>query len=225
MKWNIIGPEIKNDSFYYDIIKLIQNENINTILEIGASSGEGSTEAIMTGKNISQNKDNIKIFSLEVCSERFELLKKRYENESNFYPYNCSSVDINEFPSVNEIISFCNEGKTFMNPESIPTVLSWYNSDISYIAVNNIQQNGINTIKKEHNIEKFDMVLIDGSEFTGFAELQKVYGAKFILLDDINAFKNYKSNQMLKNDKNYQLLTENNQLRNGYTIYKRVKEL
>ena len=83
--WNISPAEIKGDIFYHSIINLIKNSNdIHNILEIGASSGDGSTEAFQTGK---MNKD-IKLFSIEVCTERFNLLKKRYENDKNFYPYN-----------------------------------------------------------------------------------------------------------------------------------------
>ena len=83
--WNIIPAEIKYDNFYNYIIQLISNSNdIKTILEVGASSGDGSTEAFMKGK---QNKE-IKLFSIEVCTERYELLKKRYINDNNFFPYN-----------------------------------------------------------------------------------------------------------------------------------------
>lgn len=218
IKWNIIGPEIKYDDFYYNIINLIKNEDISTILEIGASSGDGSTEAIISGCN---NKDNVKIFSIEVCTERFINLKNRY-SFNNFYPYNVSSININEFPNISEIVDFCNEEKTFMKKSSIETVLGWYNNDIEYIKQNNIQQDGIELIKKEHNINVFDLVLIDGSEFTGFKELQKVYGAKYILLDDINAFKNFKSNEYLLNSKEYVCINRNDKLRNGYSIFKRI---
>jgi hypothetical protein len=74
-------------------------------------------------------------------------------------------------------------------------------------------------IKHNHNIENFDLVLIDGSEFTGFAEFNKIYGAKYILLDDINGFKNYKTHQYLKNDKNYNLIIENYYVRNGFSAF------
>jgi hypothetical protein len=72
IKWDIIPPEIKNDNFYNLIIKVIQiDKSIKNILEIGASSGDGSTEAFMTGK---QDRD-IQLYSVEVCTERFEILK------------------------------------------------------------------------------------------------------------------------------------------------------
>ena len=77
-------------------------------------------------------------------------------------------------------------------------------------------------IKQENNIELFDLVLIDGSEFTGNAELDEVYGAKFICLDDINTFKNYKNHHELLSDLNYELVVENSSVRNGFSIFRRI---
>jgi hypothetical protein len=222
MKWNIIPPEIKNDSFYYFIIDLISNkEDINNILEIGASSGNGSTEALQIGKLEHSNRFNnqINLFSLEVCIERFDILKSRYKDDHYFYPYNVSSININEFPNKQDFIDFYNSVNTNLNTYPLDLVLSWYDSDIKYINVNKIQQDGIDMIKHNHNIENFDLVLIDGSEFTGFAEFNKIYGAKYILLDDINCFKNYKTHQYLKNDKNYNLIIENYYVRNGFSAF------
>ncbi|MBT8630965.1 hypothetical protein AOC23_02610 [Polynucleobacter paneuropaeus] len=49
--------------------------------------------------------------------------------------------------------------------------------------------NGVDKIKNDNNIKTFDMVLIDGSEFSGERDLHSIMGAKLIALDDINAFK------------------------------------
>lgn len=130
-----------------------------------------------------------------------------------------SSIHIDEFPNKNDVINFYNNYKTNLNLYSLTDVLSWYDNDIMYITENNIQQCAIDHIKKEHNIETFDCVLIDGSEFTGFVELKKIYGAKYIMLDDVNAYKNYYSHNFLNNDKKYKLMTQNYRLRNGYSIF------
>jgi hypothetical protein len=218
IKWNIISPEIKYDLFYNSIIELIsKSDDITNILEIGASSGDGSTEAFIIGK---KNK-NIKLFSIEVCTERFDLLKNRYIDHNNFYPYNISSVSLIDFPSKDDIIYFHNNIESSLTNIYINTILSWYDNDISYIKINNIEQNGIDKIKEEYNIKYFDCVLIDGSEFTGRAEYDKIYGAKYILLDDINAYKNYYTHNLLKNDNNYICLCENYQVRNGFSIFKK----
>ena len=96
--------------------------------------------------------------------------------------------------------------------------------DIDYVRCTGVNEDGIERIKREHDIDCFDMVLIDGSEFTGKYELDKVYGARFILLDDINGFKNYDNYQRLVADQTYQLIAENWKVRNGYAVFKRIAD-
>jgi hypothetical protein len=216
IKWEIIPPEIKHDEFYNLIIKLFEiDKNIKTILEIGASSGDGSTEAFM----IAKKGTNAKLYSIEVCTERFDILKGRYNKDTNFHTYNVSSISLEQFPSKQKITHFYNNTQTYLNRYPLEQVLEWYDNDIKYVSRNNIPEDGINLIKKNHNITIFDCVLIDGSEFTGNVELDLVYGAKYIMLDDIFTFKNYEANQRLKNDKKYICLIENYKTRHGFSIY------
>ena len=77
-------------------------------------------------------------------------------------------------------------------------------------------------IKKENKIDYFDIVLLDGCEFTGEAELKKIYGARYIFLDDIMAFKNWHNYRSLLNDKNYVLVDEDKGLRHGWALFKKV---
>lgn len=99
--------------------------------------------------------------------------------------------------------------------------MRWLNQDIEYILKSGVTQDGIEIIKEENKITEFDVVLIDGSEFTGRAELEHIYGAKIIMLDDINTFKNYENHQILIRDSNYSLVTENKRISNGYAVFKR----
>ncbi len=80
---------------------------------------------------------------------------------------------------------------------------------------------GIELIKSDQGIEYFDMILIDGSEFTGQAEFPHVYGAKWILLDDIRTFKNYNNYMKLAFDPHYKLVEVKLNLRNGYAVFKK----
>lgn len=232
IKWDIIPPEIKHDNFYNSIITTIASDNtIKNVIEIGASSGEGSTEAIILGciqncknkLNLDKNLDiDIKVFSIEVCTERYERLKLRYRNIPVFHPYNVSSISIDEFPSRDIISNFYNTTHTTLNQYPLPMVMSWYDKDLEYINTNNIPQDGIEIIKKQHNIDKFDIALIDGSEFTGSVELDHLWGSKYILLDDINAFKNYHGHQKLKTSLEYQCIIEDVKTRNGFSIFKHL---
>lgn len=219
----IIPPEIKNDSFYDAIQKIARQEDIKTVLEIGSSSGVGSTEAFVTG--LRENPNQPKLFCMEVSKSRFNELKKRYTSDSFISCYNFSSVSADSFPSSDDVIMFYNSIKSSLNNYPLEQVLDWLNQDIEYLKNSEVVQNGIQKIKQENHIEYFDVVLIDGSEFTGVAELKEVYGAKFILLDDINAFKNYNNHQQLLSDHNYQLLEHNVHVRNGYSIFQRLNNL
>jgi len=224
IKWDIIPPEIKNDRFYYSIIDLLsKDKEIKNVIEIGASSGEGSTEALILGKLRHKQQypanNPIAIYSIEVCTERFKRLKTSYKNVEHFYPYNVSSVSIEHFPAKKNIIDFYKTTPTTLNQYPIDMILSWYDNDIDYISKNNIKQNGIESIKKVTGISNFDVALIDGSEFTGEMELLQLWGSKYILLDDINAYKNYNGHVKLKQSAEYKCLIEDYNTRNGFSIF------
>jgi predicted O-linked N-acetylglucosamine transferase (SPINDLY family)/ADP-heptose:LPS heptosyltransferase len=215
---NLIPPEIKNDGFYRAIQKITEDEKINNVLEIGSSAGEGSTEAFVRGMRSNPNKP--KLFCIEISKPRFFKLKKQYKKDSFVKCYNVSSVSIDEFSSPTEVTQFYHTFNTNLNLYPLERVLDWLRQDIEYAKHSGVSSSGIQLIKKENNINNFDVVLIDGSEFTGQAELDEVYGAQIIMLDDINGFKNYHNYERLKNDPNYSLMFEDKSLRNGYAVFK-----
>ncbi len=216
----LIPPEIKNDEFYAVIQKISAAEDIKTVLEIGSSSGEGSTEAFVTG--LRQNPNKPKLFCMEVSKTRFHELQKKYINDDFVNCYNVSSISIKNFPDEQEVIDFYKNTQNKLHFYPIETVLNWLKQDIEYVHQSGVSDNGIQKIKQEHNIDYFDLVLIDGSEFTGIAELNEVYGANFICLDDIETFKNYQNHHQLLADQNYKLIAQNTSVRNGYSIFKKI---
>jgi hypothetical protein len=218
----LIPPEIKNDEFYAAIQRIVKKENIKTVLEIGSSSGEGSTEALV--RVLRENPNKPTLFCLEISKTRFAELQKRYANETFVKCYNVSSVSIEDFPDEDELIQFYNTTQSNLNYYPLEQVLSWLRQDVEYVKNAGALGNGIQLIKEENHIDFFDAVLVDGSEFTGSVELEQVYGATFIFLDDINTFKNYRNHQRLSLDKNYLLLDQNTAVRNGYSIFKKVNK-
>ncbi|BAY33281.1 group 1 glycosyl transferase [Nostoc carneum NIES-2107] len=216
----LIPAEIKNDEFYYQIQQLAQRADIETILEIGSSSGEGSTDAFVKGIQNNYSKHPI-LFCMEVSKNRFQELSRKYQNQSFVKCYNISSVSITDFPEESEVIEFYNTNKTGLNSYPIELVLTWLQQDIEYIKNSGVADAGIKRIKEDNKIEYFDVVLIDGSEFTGIAELNELYGAKYICLDDINTFKNYQNYHKLLESPEYSLITSNRNIRNGYAIFQR----
>lgn len=216
---HLIFPEIINDELYYDLQDIASKLEVKNILEIGSSTGEGSTKALYTGM-----KDNplSRLFCLEISRPRFAKLWGRYSNFKNVFCLNMSSVSVKDFLAENLVAHFYFNQKTNLNKYQINQVLGWLYQDIEYITKEKIPEEGIEFIKWKFGIKFFDVVLIDGSAFTGQAELDRVYGAKYIILDDINDIKNFHNNNRLSKDTSYKLIVTNLKLRNGFSIFKKV---
>ncbi|MEZ2229059.1 MAG: class I SAM-dependent methyltransferase [Microcoleus sp.] len=215
----LIPPEIKNDEFYRAIQNLAKEEDIQTVLEIGSSSGQGSTEAFVTG--LRENPNQPMLFCLEISKPRFAELQNSYKDDRFVKCYNVSSVSLEQFADEEEVIKFYKTTQTNLNYYPLEQVINWLHQDIEYIKQSGVSGRGIAQIKEQNNIDFFDVALIDGSEFTGSSELEEVCGAKYIILDDINTFKNYHNLQRMYQDSDYTVITENNSVRNGFAIFKK----
>ncbi|MBC6435559.1 hypothetical protein FM036_39695 [Nostoc sp. HG1] len=129
----LIPPEIKNDEFYAAIQKIAKEEDIKTVLEIGSSSGEGSTEAFVTGLRENPNKPTL--FCMEVSKNRFAELKNNYKNESFVKCYNISSISVKSLHDEKEIIDFYHSNHTNLNLYPLERVLGWLRQDIEYVII------------------------------------------------------------------------------------------
>lgn len=217
---NLISAEIINDELYAIIVELSKNESVRNILEIGSSSGEGSTEAFVRGIQNKKNKTNL--FCIELDRDMFTKLQRTYSRKPFVKCYNASSVSSNNMLSEEQTRLFYELKKSNLNHYPLELVLSWLKQDKLNILKTDLNINGIQKIKKENNINTFDLVLIDGSLFTGDAELNEVYGSDIIILQNINSIKNYNNYHRLLADYSYSLVHENITLRNGYAIFKKT---
>ena len=156
---------------------------------------------------------------MELSRPRFDHLIKLYGDDPNISCYNVTSVPLARFPTEAQVIAFYETRHSKLNRVPLPEVLRWLRQDIMYVGRLGPGQDGIRMIKDENGIDTFGMVLIDGSEFTGAAELEEVYGADHILLDDIGTFKNFANFERLRADPRYRLTAANPELRNGYAVF------
>lgn len=218
----IIGGEICGDQFY-DLLKSYASRlDLKLFLEIGSSAGGGSTQAFVDAISKRSDSDHVSVYCFELSKNRFKLLAETYNVFPFIKPYNVSSISTDEFPEVSSVTKFYQNVKSSLNAYPIETILQWYWQDINYIKNSGLDQNGILHVKEINDINVFDMVLIDGSEFTGEVELNFVIGSKIIALDDINTFKCYGAFNKLSADSNYVLRHSNRNLRNGFAIFERI---
>lgn len=215
----LIPPEIRNDSFYAAIVRVAATPGVRHMLEIGSSAGDGSTEAFIEGalKNPSQPT----LHCIEISDVRYEALRRRHASREFVRCYHVSSVPLKKVASATEVTEFYHSVRSVLNDYPLKTVLGWLGQDVEYMKKHGLgSRNGIRDVKNANGLETFDAVLIDGSEFTGSAELDEVYGASYVLLDDIRAFKNHGNFTRLSADPAYKLMESSEQVRNGYAVFR-----
>ena len=78
---------------------------------------------------------------------------------------------------------------------------------------------GIRAVKEEHGIDTFDAALLDGSEFAGPAVLEDVYGATWLVLDDIRSIKNHANYTRLRGDDAYTMTERSTEANLEMTLY------
>lgn len=216
----LIAPEILNDRFYRAIADVAATPGVRHILEIGSSSGAGSTEAFVEGAL--RNPERPTLHCLEVSKTRFAALVERWRGWELVRCYNLSSVPLESFPSEEELARFYRGVRSKLRKVPLETALGWLRQDLDYLAHHGLSAHGIREVKRLSGLERFDAVLIDGSEFTGKAELGEVYGARFLLLDDTRSFKNWENCARLRADPAYRLVKRGRFLRNGFAIFERT---
>jgi hypothetical protein len=216
----VIPPEVINDSFSRAIYSFASQPDVVKVLEIGSSSGAGSTASLVEAMKLKSEKA---LYCLELSKPRFRELHHRYSDLPWVHCLNLPSVARNSMPGADYVRAFYND-----NPNSpicrqpMSEVLRWLQQDIDYVETHDFPTSGIAEAKLHARVEEFDLVLIDGSEFTGEAELGELYGSKYILLDDTRTIKNLANVQRLLKDPSYSLAAEDQSCRNGFSVFKRV---
>jgi hypothetical protein len=218
----LLPPQIANDRFHRALRAVAARPEIRTVLEIGASSGGGSTEALVAGA-LGNPAGPPALHSIEVSKARFAALVERYRDYPFLHPYNVSSVPAAAFPSEEAVARFHAEVRSKLRNNRLPKVLGWLRQDLAYLAEHpELDAPGIRRIRERHGIDRFDAVLIDGSEFTGEAELAEVYGARLLLLDDTRSYKNWENDRRLRRDPAYRRVGSSHWTRNGWSAFERV---
>lgn len=216
----LIPGEIKFDQFSELIKNLSSLSSVKKIIEIGSSSGDGSTKSFIEALSKRKDLEEITFICLELSNVRFKKLQNYLTPYKFATAYNLSSVNISSFQSEEQVRKFYISRETNLNKNSLSTVLSWRKQDIEFIkSSGNIC--GIEAIKRSQGFDSFDLCLIDGSEFTGKAELEYLLGTKYILLDDTESLKCKEAFEILNKRSDYELIEYQPSCRNGFAAFKK----
>ena len=194
-----------NDSFGKALAKY--SEGLDVGLEIGGGTGDGSTQCIRTKRlfSIENHPDRIGRHSMNLSASGGVSVK----GTATLPKLWMNQLDVAEFYGTN---------KTTLNQYPLDQVLGWYHECVEFAQP--YSTNAIEDIHIEHKVN-FNFVLIDGSPFSGEAELRCVRPflseKAIIALDDVNDIKNlanyHKLNGFAK------LLWEDWSVRNGAAIF------
>lgn len=169
------------------------------IVEIGTWKGMGSTKCIIDG--IKENKNFKKGYSIECNKDRLlEAVTNLGKIPNNFHLIEGTVVDAKELEDIKKTL----EGRE----------LGWIKEDMEWI-------------KQVPNVfytlpSKIDLCIIDGGEFSGFLEFNKLwFRSNYVILDDSNCFKHARSRQfVLDNPQIFDIIKDIQDERNGYVICK-----
>lgn len=216
-----IPPEISKDELFNIIKTLVATKKLTNLVEIGPSSGEGSTAAILHG--LKESMGNYRLHLIEIDDFRCALLKRKFKKNENISIHNSSSISIQDFPTWDQVVNFHTAHQTKFNKNSLEQVKIWYDADkLKLKSLSPQKSDKIRELLGGNSGSVFDFALIDGCEFTGLAEVKLLYGVNFLVLDDINSYKCFEAYQFLVRSGDYRIYAENWSLRNGYAVFEKV---
>lgn len=190
--------QINENTERYKILKnIIQKYKPKKILEIGTWKGLGSTKCI-----IDSIGNDVEFISLETNKNFYDIAVNNLKEFSGKV-----KLIFGRIVEISEIENFVN-GVKLSDEEK-----KWLEGDLK-----NMKncENVLNILP-----EKFDLILLDGGEFSTYSEWTKLKDrCDIVVLDDINVLKSKKVYEELISNKNYVIL-EQTQEGHGFCVFKK----
>jgi len=191
--------QINNDSFSMEITKYASDFAYKTFLEIGTWNGLGSTRAFANGF---KNRNDYIFYSLECNKDK--------------------SMDAAVLYAGNKNIHILNEVIWNEEPSNFYTIFPQCLTNTMYKHWNEVDL--INMKKCDLFLERpnlpniFDVLLLDGGEFTTYYEFQILkHRCKILMLDDINTDKCKLIVNEIESDPSWKIIKKE-MTRNGFLI-------
>ncbi len=168
---------------------------------------------------LEKNQNRPQLHVMESRSKPHALATQHYARSAFVHCHYASTVPLEAFPTASEVSDFYASTSGKLRDYPLNSVLHWLAEDIAEMNAAAFEKDGIQSLLERLDMAQFDMAVIDGREFAGFAELQKLYGCKFLVLACTNTFKNHRSMQQLLQDPNYQLIFADANASNGFAFF------
>jgi len=197
---------------------LYENPGVESVLDVGAGNGDGSCQAVMEA---AERLPNLQVYCIEPDQEKFARLTTRYGTRAHLY--NAMSVPPECRIEQAELERFYHGVPSILNALPLPLFQQALSQEINYEKVHRIPTAAIAAIKRNHGITRFGMVILDGSIFCGRADLDEVYGARYLALSYVRSIKNMENFRRLTTDPAYRLIAANLDSGCGYAVFARIE--
>lgn len=212
---DILFPAEIPQELFYAIQRLLYEEDIVTILDVGAGEGLGSTRAVMEALDGRRRS----LFCIEPDAAKCALMSDRYGSDVNVV---CgSSVALDRYMSESDLLTFYREQASILNYYPLETVVGWRREELAALTSGGAAESCIDEIRRAHGIVAFDMAILDGSLFAGAADLAAVYGARYLLINHVRSTKNCTNMLRLYADPHYEVVELNHKIGCGYAVFHR----
>ena len=197
--------QICNDSFSMEIEKYASDPMNKTFLEVGTWNGLGSTKAFYNG--LSKRTDEFQFYSLECNKDKSDAAAKLYAHNDKIHILN--EVLWNEEPSnFYDIFPQCKEDARYRHWNEVD-IMNMKRCDLF------LERPGLPDI--------FDVVLLDGGEFTTYYEFQLLKErCRILMLDDTESDKCKLIVKELRDHPSVWRILKEEKVRNGYVIAERL---
>ena len=196
--------QICNDEFSIEIEKYATNLNYKTYLEIGTWNGLGSTRAFSNG--FKNRTDEYIFYSLECNKDKNADAAELYKDNDKIHILN--EVIWNERP----------EDFYQIFPKLLKNDLHRKWNQVDVINMRNCKI----FLDRPNLPEIFDVILLDGGEFTTYYDFKLLKNrCKILMLDDTNTDKCKLIVNEISSDSTWRIIKQEN-LRNGFLIAEKI---
>jgi len=189
------------------IYDLCKQDDIKTIVEIGTWNGLGTTKCIHDSI-VENNKKEYEVYSIESNEKYYNMAINNLSKLKNF------NIILGRIIEVEDLLDINNSEDKFFNLYDKKTQNTWLVEDVNnYKNIPNI----LNILP-----ENIDLLILDGGEFSSLSEYNILKDrCKYFVLDDTNVLKNHEVANIMRNNKNYEILHDEINDRNGFLISKK----
>ena len=196
------------------IYDLSTNTENKTFVEIGTWNGQGSTKCFMDA--LLERDDDSVLYSIESHSVFYDQAIAFWNPITTMYRRKKIHLLLGRVIEPSEIMTLEEIKASEAGPPRHAGWEEWHRKDLMWYN----KKECLNIFNELP--PSIDVLLLDGGEFSSYAEYKKLKGkAKIILLDDTNILKNYDVKKELFKSKEWDLLKDYSGERNGFTAFKR----